>query len=556
MVPAAHCRVEDALVDDECCAWIGIPHAEIVHQNTHNEVGSLMYPGKWAELTPDKPAVINSETGAAIGFRELDRRSNRLARLFRERGLRPGDHIAMFLENDIRFFEAAWAALRSGLYLTTVNRYLSAEEAAYIVNDCGARALISSRRLAAVAREMPVRTPNCDLLLALDGVDGFEDFDEARDQHPPEPLQRQPRGEFMFYSSGTTGRPKGIEHRLSGTEVSDRNDTYAFHANHWGFDTNTVFLSPAPLYHAAPAVLSVSTQAHGGTSVIMPTFDASAALAAMEIYRVNRSQWVPTMFVRLLRLPAAERARYDLSSHRFAVHAAAPCPVEVKKQMLDWWGPIIHEYYAGSEQNGSTHVGPEEWLKYPGTVGKPIFGTLHICDDDGIELPVGEVGTIYFEQAKPFRYHNDAEKTFEAQHPLHANWTSLGDVGYVNDEGYLFLVDRKSFTIISGGVNIYPQEIEDALILHPKVMDVAVIGVPNEEMGEEVKAVVQLTEGVAGSAAVEQELVAYARLQLAHYKCPRSFDFVDELPRLPTGKLYKDALKDRYWRDAGGARRI
>ena len=515
-----------------------------------------MYPGKWAELTPDKPAAIDSETGAMISFRELDERSNRLVRLFRARGLRPGDHIAIFLENDIRFFEAAWAVLRSGLYLTTVNCYLTVEEAAYIVIDCGARALISSRRLAAVAREIPPRTPNCNILLALDGVEGFEDFDEARYRYSPEPLERQPRGSFMFYSSGTTGRPKGIAHALSGREVAERNDTFAFHADQWGFDAETVFLSPAPLYHAAPAVLSTSTQAHGGTAVIMPKFDASAALAAIERYRINRSQWVPAMFIRLLRLPAEERARHDLSSHRFAVHAAAPCPVEVKKRMLDWWGPIIHEYYAGSEQNGSTHVGPGEWLKYPGTVGKAISGTLHICDDEGNEMPAGEVGTIYFEQDRQFRYHNDAEKTRQARHPLHPTWTTLGDVGYVNDEGYLFLVDRKSFMIISGGVNIYPQEIEDALALHPKIMDVAVIGVPNEEMGEEVKAVVQLTDGVAGSAAVEQELIEYTRARLAHFKCPRSIDFVDELPRLPTGKFYKGALKERYWREAGDARRI
>ncbi len=515
-----------------------------------------MYPGKWARRTPDKPAAINSDTGATISFRELEDRSNRLARLFRARGLRPGNHIALFLENDIRFFEVAWAALRSGLYLTTVNRYLTAEEAAYIVNDCGARALISSRRLAAVAREIPPRAPECRILLAIEGIDGFEDFDTSRERYPSDPLEHQPRGEFMFYSSGTTGRPKGIEHTLSGSEVSDRNDTFAFHARHWGFDADTVFLSPAPLYHAAPAVLSVSTQAHGGTAVMMPKFEASAALAAIERYRVNRSQWVPTMFIRMLRLPAAERARRDLSSHRFAVHAAAPCPVEVKRRMLDWWGPIIHEYYSGSEQNGSTHVGPEEWLRYPGTVGKCLSGTLHICDDEGTELPAGEVGTIYFEQKKRFSYRNDQEQTRKAQHPLHPNWTSLGDVGYVNDEGYLFLVDRKSFMIISGGVNIYPQEVEDALVLHPKVMDVAVIGVPDEEMGESVKAVVQPAEGVSGSAAVEQELIEYARKRLANYKCPRSIDFVQELPRLPTGKLYKGALKERYWRRAGEGGRI
>lgn len=515
-----------------------------------------MYPGKWAKLFPDKPAAIDSQTGASTSFRQLDDRSNQIAQLFRERGLRRGDHIAVFMQNDLRFFEVVWAALRSGLYLTTVNRYLTADEAGYIVNDCGARALIASAHLAEAASELPARAPRCELLLALDGVAGFENLDEARSRYPAEPLEREPLGSFMFYSSGTTGRPKGVEHALSDALVSDHNDHHAFHAHLWGFDDETVFLSPAPLYHAAPAVLSFSTQALGGTAVIMPRFEAAAALAAIERYRVNRSQWVPTMFTRLLRLPPEERARYDLSSHKVAVHAAAPCPVAVKQQMLDWWGPIIYEYYAGTEANGSTHVGPEEWLENPGTVGRAMAGTLHICDDEGTELPPGEVGTIYFEQEHHFRYHNDAEKTRKAQHPIHASWTALGDVGYLNEKGYLFLVDRKTFMIISGGVNIYPQEIEDVLVMHPGIMDVAVFGVPNDEMGEEVKAVVQLADGIVPGEALEIELIAYARAHLAHYKCPRSIDFIDELPRLPTGKLYKGALKDRYWEQAGHASRI
>ena len=515
-----------------------------------------MYPGKWAELCPDKPAAIDSQTGATVSFRELDDRSNQIARLLRDQGLHPGDHLAIFMENDIRFFEVVWAALRSGLYLTTVNRYLTADEAGYIVNDCGARALVSSARLAAVAKDIPSRAPLCQVPLAIDDLAGFENLEEARRHYPAKPLRHQPLGSFMFYSSGTTGQPKGVEHALSGGQVSDHNDHHASHAQLWGFDEQTVFLSPAPIYHAAPAVLSVSTQALGGTVVIMPKFDAAAALAAIERYRVNRSQWVPAMFIRLLRLAPEEKARYDLSSHKVAIHAAAPCPVAVKRQMLDWWGPIIYEYYAGTEANGSTHVGPQEWLRFPGTVGKPITGILHICDDQGSELPTGEVGTIYFEQQNHFRYHNDEEKTRQAQHPLHPSWTALGDVGYLNDEGHLFLVDRKTFMIISGGVNIYPQEIEDALIMHPKIMDVAVIGVPNEEMGEEVKAVVQLTNGVAPGEAIEGELIEYARARLAHYKCPKSIDFVEQLPRLPTGKLYKSVLKDRYWQQAGHAARI
>ncbi|MCY4056830.1 MAG: AMP-binding protein, partial [Gammaproteobacteria bacterium] len=264
------------------------------------------------------------------------------------------------------------------------------------------------------------------------------------------------------------------------------------------------------------------------------------------------SQWVPTMFTRMLKLPEADRSGFDLESHKVAIHAAAPISQEVKRQMLDWWGPILYEYYAGTELNGFTHCTPDEWLAHPGTVGRPLMGVIHICDEDGKELPAGEPGIIYFEMPEmPFEYLKDPEKTREAQHPEHANWSKLGDVGYVDDEGFLYLTDRATFMIISGGVNIYPQEIEDALIVHPRVMDVAVIGVPNPEMGEEVKAIVQPVEGVSADADLEAELIAYAREHIAHYKCPKSVDFRDELPRLPTGKLYKRLLKDEYWGKTG-----
>jgi fatty-acyl-CoA synthase len=316
----------------------------------------------------------------------------------------------------------------------------------------------------------------------------------------------------------------------------------------WGFDKNSTYLSPAPLYHSAPIGFTIGTQVLGGTVAMMPSFGAIEAMRAIEEYQVTHSQWVPTMFSRMLKLPKEERERFDLSSLKIAIHAAAPCPKGVKREMMDWWGPILYEYYGGTELNEITHVGPEEWLERPGTVGKPLLGILHICDEDGNELPSGEQGLVYFELPKmPFEYFNEREKTKEAQHPEHSNWSALGDVGYVDDEGYLFLTDRATFMIISGGVNIYPQEIEDALIMHPKVADVAVIGVPNEEMGEEIKAVVQPAEGIETGAALERELMDYAREHIAHYKCPRSIDFEEELPRLPTGKLYKRLLKDRYW---------
>jgi len=353
----------------------------------------------------------------------------------------------------------------------------------------------------------------------------------------------------MLYSSGTTGRPKGILRPLAGTKIhEDAGPVGALQQMLWNFNEETIYLSPAPLYHSAPIGFCTAALALGGTVIMMPRFDEAGALKAIEKYRVTHSQWVPTMFTRMLKLPEAERTGYDLSSHRVAVHAAAPCPPGIKQKMFDWWGPILYEYYGGTELNGLTHATPEDWLAHPGTVGRAVIGTIHICSDDGSELPAGETGIVYFELPEmPFEYLKDPEKTREAQHPQHANWSTLGDVGYLDEEGFLYLTDRATFMIISGGVNIYPQEIEDALIMHPKVADVAVIGVPHEEMGEEVKAVVQVAEGVTPDDGLAAELLDYAREHIAHFKCPRSIDFLDELPRLPTGKLYKRILKDAYW---------
>jgi fatty-acyl-CoA synthase len=509
-----------------------------------------MYPGHWATVFPDKPAVINTVTGETMTYGELNARSNQLAQLMWDKGLRRGDHVAIFMENHIRFFETVWAALRSGLYMTTVNRYLTAEEAGYIVDNCEAQVTIASDYLKDVARELPQYAPGCHTWLMLgDGVEGYENYSAALERYPAEPLAEQPMGSFMLYSSGTTGRPKGINRPLADQTIDDGAlVTGGLQRLLWEFDENTVYLSPAPLYHSAPLGFTTATQSVGGTVVMMPRFDPVDALRAIEQHKVTHSQWVPTMFSRMLKLPEDERSGFNLSTHKVAIHAAAPCPREVKQQMFDWWGPILYEYYGGTELNGLTHVTPEAWLQYPGTVGQPVLGTIHICDDDGAELPNGEPGLVYFELPEmPFSYHKDDEKTKEAQHPQHSNWSALGDVGYVNDEGYLFLTDRASFMIISGGVNIYPQEIEDVLIMHPKIADVAVFGAPNEEMGEEVKAVVQPAEGIEPGPDLEAELLEYAREHIAHYKCPKSVDFEAELPRLPTGKLYKRLLKDRYW---------
>jgi long-chain acyl-CoA synthetase len=507
-----------------------------------------MYPGEYARTTPHKAAAINAATGATLTYGELDQRSNQLAQFLSRQGLRPGDHIALCMENNLRFFEVAWAALRSGLYITTINRYLTADEAAYIINDCQARALVVSYAMREVAAQLPPLIADCGLRLMSDGsVAGWTGYEDTIAAQPAEPLTEQPLGDSMLYSSGTTGRPKGIKRPLTGKPVSEGTRACE-RLRAYGFGTETVYLSPAPLYHSAPFGFTVGTQSLGGTVVVMPRFDAREALRLIEAYRVTHSQWVPTMFVRMLKLPEADRQGWDLSSHQVAVHAAAPCPVEVKRRMIDWWGPILLEYYAGTEGNGSTLITSAEWLQRPGSVGRAARGIIHICDDEGHELPTGEAGLIYFEQdVMSFEYHNDPDKTRAAQHPEHANWSTLGDVGYLDDAGYLYLTDRKAFMIISGGVNIYPQEVEDILVVHPDVTDVAVFGVPNDDFGEEVKAVVQPRAGVEAGEALAQALIAYARERLAHYMVPRSIDFIDELPRLPTGKLYKRVLRDRYW---------
>ena len=507
-----------------------------------------MYLDDHALKDPGKAALIQAATGTTISYGELDARSNRLAHLLRTRGLRRGAHIALLMDNNPRFIEVVWAALRSGLYVTAINRYLKPDEAAYVVNDCDAEALVTSFAMREVAAPLARLVPNCPLRLITDGViDGWSSYEVATADAPTTRFADESLGDTMLYSSGTTGRPKGIKRPLlpppGFAEWRHRGTMAAY-----GFSPKTTYLSPAPLYHAAPLAYVLGVQFFGGTVVMMDAFDAAASLAHIERYRITHSQWVPTMFVRLLRLSAEEKARHDLSTHRVAIHAAAPCPIEVKRQMIDWWGPILHEYYAGSEGNGTTRIDSKTWLERPGSVGRAAVGILRICDDAGSELPPSEAGTIYFERDEmPFAYHKDADKTRAAQHPHHANWSTLGDIGYVDGDGYLYLTDRKAFMIISGGVNIYPQIIEDALILHPQVADVAVFGVPNAEMGEEVKAVVELTPGQPQSTALANELIAFARSRVAAYMVPRSIDFIDAMPRLPTGKLYKRVLKDRYW---------
>lgn len=508
-----------------------------------------MHPGVHARSHPEKAAHVMGESGEIVTYAELDARAWRLSRLMRSRGLRPGDHVAIFMENHARYPEVYWAAIRAGLYLTTVNRYLTAEEAAYIVADSGSKVLITSKALRAEAEGMLASIPSCPHRLMVDDAsDGFESYEEAVARHSDAPLDDAVRGGTMLYSSGTTGRPKGVKRPLSGKSIDEPEGLDRLLGGLFKFNERSIYLSPAPLYHSAPLGFSMATQAIGGTVVIMEKFEPAEALRCIATYRCTHSQWVPTMFSRLLKLPEPERARFDVSSLEVAIHAAAPCPPAVKEQMIGWWGPVLYEYYAGTEVNGFTFIDSANWLSHRGSVGRSILGTIHICDEEGRELPTGDEGTVYFElPTMPFEYHNDAEKTKSAQHPEHRNWSTLGDVGRVDEDGFLYLTDRKSYMIISGGVNIYPAEIENVLVDHPKVVDVAVFGIPNTDFGEEVKAVVQLAPSTAPTPAVEAELLAYCRAHLAHYKCPRSIDFEAELPRLPTGKLYKRLLRDRYW---------
>ena len=508
-----------------------------------------MYPGKFAEITPDKPAIIMAGSGESVSYRALNDRSNQLAQLLYAEGLREGDHFAVWAENIPDYFVCYWAAMRSGLYITAVNRFLSAEEGAYIINDSGSKCLVASQRYHEAVTEALAQAPNCKVNLMIGGSDAtFRDFDEALAAHPAEPLAREPLGSFMLYSSGTTGQPKGIKRPLPGITIQESPMLAStFGRMLGGFNEDTIYLCPAPLYHAAPLGWTSGIHEVGGTAVVMENFDAKELLQYIEQYKVTATQVVPTMFVRMLKLTEAERQEHDLSSLTFCVHAAAPCPVPVKHQMLDWWGPIIHEYYAGTEGNGMTCIGPQDWLAHPGSVGIPMMGTLHICDDEGNELPTGESGTIYFEnEVMPFEYHGAPDKTRSAQHPQHENWSALGDVGYVDEDGFLYLTDRKAFMIISGGVNIYPQEIEDCLLMHDKVVDAAVFGLPDEEMGEFVQAVVEAAEGVEVGEDLAAELTAYMRESIANYKVPKVIDFRDTLPRLPTGKLYKRSLRDEY----------
>ncbi len=515
-----------------------------------------MHPGVHAQSRPDAPAVIRAGTGDITTYAQLHESAVRISRVLHDAGVRPGDHVALCMENHPRYLEVVWGCHYAGTVYTACSSRLTRNELAYILRDCAARVFITSAHMAEQAADIVAETPGVERRFMLDGtIDGHLSLEAAMREASTDPLPDMVDGTDMLYSSGTTGMPKGVNKPFPGTPLGTAVGIGALLSQHlFGFRSDMVYLSPAPLYHAAPLRFNLSVHAVGGTTVVMDHFDAEEYLRCVETYRVTHSQVVPTMFIRMLKLDDAVRSRYDVSSLETVIHAAAPCPVPTKKAMIDWWGPIIHEYYAGTEGNGFVYCNSEQWLAHPGTVGTAIQGVVHILDDEGDDLPRGESGTIYFEGGNTFEYHNDPDKTRSSRDPKGRGWSTLGDVGFLDEDGFLFLTDRKAFMIISGGVNIYPQEAENVLIHHPAVIDVAVFGVPHDEFGEEVKAVVQPAEMPAdpeAARALERELIDYCRAQLADIKCPRSVDFRVELPRHPTGKLYKRLLKDEYWAAAG-----
>ncbi|MDE2412379.1 MAG: acyl-CoA synthetase [Sphingomonadales bacterium] len=505
-----------------------------------------MHPSVHARNNPDKPAIIMAGSGETISYAELDRRSNQVAQLLRARGIGIGDTVAMCLENHPWFFCLAWGFQRAGVHYVGISSRLTAPEVAYILEDSGARLLFGSAHGAAMLDEVAALMPQVPQL-RLDSP-GALSAEDALAAMPSAPIADERAGADMLYSSGTTGRPKGVKIPLPEDPAIDATNVLVQLAMAaYGIGPDAVYLSPAPLYHAAPLRWSMTVHKIGGTVVVMEKFDPEAALAAIEKYRITDSQFVPTHFVRMLKLPQAVRAKYDVSTLKCAIHAAAPIPVPVKQAMIDWWGPVLYEYYAGTEGNGSTFITSHDWLTRPGSVGKALSGILHICDEHGDDVPAGTEGQVFFEPTPgmvPFEYHNDPQKTADARNKH--GWSSLGDVGYMDQDGYLFLTDRKSFMIISGGVNIYPQEIENLLVTHPKVADAAVIGAPDPDMGERVVAVVQPLDMADAGPALAAELTEYLGGQLSRVKMPRQIDFREALPRELTGKLYKRLLRDEY----------
>jgi long-chain acyl-CoA synthetase len=502
-----------------------------------------MHPSIHALSHPDKPAVIMAETGQIISFAELEAASNKVAQLIRARGLGRGDVVAYMVGNEAEYYALIWGAHRTGVHFVCMSTRLTADEANYILENSGAKLFILSAKLADQAAAIQTNAESFSLGGAISGYSSWEDAVRAM---PSERIGDETAGSAMLYSSGTTGRPKGVKSAsVDAKQITAAAPLTLLAQALYKIGPDSIYLSPAPLYHAAPLGWSMAVHKLGGTVVLMQKFDAEGALAAMEHYKVTHGQFVPTHFIRMLKLPDDARQKYDLSSLTCAIHAAAPCPVAVKEAMINWFGPVIEEYYAGTEGNGMTFITSADWMAHKGSVGTAKLGIIHIIDEDGNDVPPRQEGAVFFQGATNFEYHDDPEKTAAGRNSK--GWSTLGDVGWVDEEGYLYLTDRKSFMIISGGVNVYPQEIENHLVSHPKVQDVAVIGGPHDEMGEEVIAIVQPVDMADAGDALRDELTQFAREKLSGVKIPRRIDFRAELPRHDTGKLYKRLLRDEYW---------
>ena len=503
---------------------------------------------KRALENPDKPAYIMAGSNEVITNLQLEERANKCAHMFREMDLKIGDNLAIFMENNAQFLEICCAAARAGIIYTAISSYLKISEIEYIVNNSRAKMFITSEVKSDIASKLIDLIPNVTTRIMVGkAIDGYSSYEEIITKYPDTPIEDQMAGNDMLYSSGTTGRPKGVKinhEPLPYGEISDGSKGLLALFN---ITEKTIYLSPAPLYHAAPLRFCMGVLYTGGTIIVMERFDALKSLELIEKYKATHSQWVPTMFVRMLKLPEEERNKYDVSSMKVAIHAAAPIPIPVKEKMISWWGPILVEYYAGTEGNGLTYITSKDWLSHKGSVGRAVLGKVHILDDKGNELPPGEPGIIYFSDSPEFEYYDDPEKTAASRSPQ--GWSTLNDVGYLDKKRFLYLTDRATNMIISGGVNIYPQETENVLVMHPKVLDAAVIGIPNDEYGEEVKAVIQLRDNTDAGPSLEMELIAYCRSKISKRKCPVSIDFEEELPRTPTGKLLKRLLKERYWKE-------
>jgi fatty-acyl-CoA synthase len=511
-------------------------------------MSSIKHPSSHAMSFPQKIAYQMADAGEAITYAELDADSNRGARLLRASGLVHGDHIGMLLENSLDFFRVAWSAQRSGIYYTAISTHLKPDEIAYILTDCEAKVLFISATLIGLLAEIPNLPPALRIIVVGSRVEGYEFLDDVLAAQPPTPIPDEIVGSDMLYSSGTTGRPKGVTLALKYEPLGTLMPLMSILGEKMcGFDAQTVYLSPTPLYHAAPLRFAMLCGSVGGTTIVMRKFESEAFLRLVAEHRITHSQVVPTMFVRMLKLDPDVRARYDCSSLRTVVHAAAPCPADVKEAMIAWWGPILIEYYAGTEANGVTIIDSHEWFAHRGSVGRAVVGSIKILgeDRDGEPLPPRTVGDVFFADGPTFSYRNAPEQTASAHNSK--GWSTLGDVGYLDEEGYLYLTDRKSYTIITGGVNVYPQETENVLLAHPAVLDAAVFGIPNREMGEEVKAVVQLAAGEKPSDELAQALIEFCKERISAIKCPRTVDFVADMPRTATGKLVKRQLRDPYW---------